>query len=139
MDPPLCGCLILLSLVWLQTELESAQSFYHCSQLFASKWNGFDFILPGLSAHQSSTGDQQQPQGPCNQALKAVQQTEQTHALKFLLPSLYHNKYIPHCNKHGYFKPMQCNRHRTKCWCVDKWGNKKGKHSKGDPDELDCS
>ena len=123
-------------IVWLQTELESAQSFYHYSQLFASKWNGFDFILPGHSAHQSSIGDQQQLQGPCIQASKAVQQT---HVLNILLPSLYHNKYIPQCNRHGYFKPMQCNHNRKKCWCVDKWGNKKGKHIKGHPDELDCS
>ncbi|XP_073253825.1 uncharacterized protein [Porites lutea] len=90
----------------------------------------------GHSAHQSSIGDQQQLQGPCIQASKAFQQT---HVLNILLPSLYHNKYIPQCNRHGYFKPMQCNRHRTKCWCVDKWGNKKGKHSKGHPDDLDCS
>jgi len=92
----------------------------------------------------SSAEEQEHQEGPCLHKIKKM-----AHKADLLKSILFHGvpmfqpKYMPQCDEEGNFAPMQCMMDRSKCWCVDRLGNKiknsREKRTRGKPEELDCS
>lgn len=92
----------------------------------------------------SSAEDQENQEGPCLHKLKKM--ARKAGLLKSILSQgvpMFKPKYMPQCDKEGYYAPMQCTTDKSKCWCVNRMGtkikNSREKRTRGKPDELDCS
>lgn len=92
----------------------------------------------------SSAKEQEHQEGPCLHKIKKM--AHKADLLKSILvhgAPMFQPKYMPECDEEGYYAPMQCMRDKSKCWCVDRLGNKiknsREKRTRGQPDELDCS
>lgn len=96
---------------------------------------------------QSSSDEQENQEGPCVAAikLKIKKKMLKESIMSVMLKGVpqFRMKYTPTCDDEGYFTPMQCLSDESKCWCVDRLGNKiensREKPTRGKPHELDCS
>ncbi|XP_066532923.1 insulin-like growth factor-binding protein 1a [Hoplias malabaricus] len=79
-------------------------------------------------------------QGPCHvelqRALEKIAKSQQK------LEDKLTRFYLPNCDKHGLYKPKQCESsldgQRGKCWCVSSWNGKKVLGSSELPVDADC-
>lgn len=101
-------------------------------------------IHPDDKELHSSAEDQENQEGPCLHKLKKM--ARKAGLLKSILSQgvpMFKPKYMPQCDKEGYYAPMQCTTDKSKCWCVNRMGtkikNSREKRTRGKPDELDCS
>lgn len=92
----------------------------------------------------SSAEEQKHQEGPCLHKVKKM--AHKADLLKSILvhgAPMFQPKYVPQCDEEGYYAPMQCMMDKSKCWCVDRLGNKiknsRERQTRGKPEELDCS
>ncbi|XP_068599402.1 insulin-like growth factor-binding protein 1a [Brachionichthys hirsutus] len=79
-------------------------------------------------------------QGPCHvelqRALDKIAKSQQKLGDKLT------RFYLPNCDKHGLYKPKQCESsldgQRGRCWCVNSWNGKKSPGSTDLPAEAEC-
>ncbi|XP_029355390.1 insulin-like growth factor-binding protein 1a isoform X2 [Echeneis naucrates] len=79
-------------------------------------------------------------QGPCHlelqRALDKIAKSQQKLGDKLT------RFYLPNCDKHGLYKPKQCESsldgQRGRCWCVNSWNGKKILSSSDLPAESEC-
>lgn len=102
------------------------------------------FLSDDDKEFSSSAEEQKHQEGPCLHKVKKM--ALKADLLKSILvhgAPMFQPKYVPQCDEEGYYAPMQCMMDKSKCWCVDRLGNKiknsRERQTRGKPEELDCS
>lgn len=132
---------------WNIQILAPAWLTFTCVYRMRTDW----FCDEKLTVHKlflSDDEEQETQQRPCIAALENVTKN-MTPAQKFWASVLvkgvpmFGPKYMPTCDKEGYYAPMQCFRHKNECWCVDRLGNEiknsRDKRTRGKRNKLECS
>lgn len=137
--------------VWyLHVPLIGKDLTYTCTQnekccakhVFWFVWG--QFLSDDDREFSSSAEEQKHQEGPCLHKVKKM--ADKAVLLKSILvhgAPMFQPKYVPQCDEEGYYAPMQCMMDKSKCWCVDRLGNKikksRERRTRGKPEELDCS